>query len=755
MERLFQELTDYRFVFPYVVSGKKKRNLAASLQGSYPDHISILVELAGEHLTLDLSRNTILLPRGFQVSHYDSNGSLVTEQEKEPTQCYYEGSVRGFSGSEVSASTCSGLSAVIVLGNRTYVIEHLGEPEHERHLLYRPEDLKSVPGRCGVTNMSPVSALAQDLQHLHRMKKMDLMEETKYVELVLVADSSEYQVFGKSKEAVVKRMLNIANTVDVYYRPFNIRIALIGVEVWTQDQITVDRDPHKTLPRFLDWRKNKLLPRKYNDNAQLIMADVTSDCPRKVCPERVVPNTLLRVCPRLPMAVRVPPVRAATPPCPETSIGGVEPPVCVVAWVSGLASAVRLLHMDGLGDHTPSELMNDMLALMNGHKPCLLFEQLFLEQMPEDIHLLLASEDFSDPCRVMAKADVLWQSKQHRAASIVLATIAHPKAQALQLKPSMFDGGRPMGEKDESSEQCGTSFSKGIAGLAQLDTMCLARGSGGVNQDLDTNILEVSATMAHELGHNLGLTHDTLERKCVCPPGEYGCIMDEALGLVPPTKFSSCSRDDLRRSLLNGIAFCLFNMPKMEQLVGGPKCGNKFVEKDEQCDCGKPKECSDPCCEPATCRLRHGAKCSSAGACCKKCQFLPAGTVCRPKRGECDLPEFCTGQSQDCPNNQYLKDGHTCSKGNLYCSQGTCQSADQQCQDIWGPDARSAAKACYEVINQQGNAFGNCGEDKDHGYKICQYGYVCNKSQLCLGMNTVEKSNVIARADLWSQEEEQ
>ncbi|XP_045127726.1 uncharacterized protein LOC123514144 [Portunus trituberculatus] len=66
----------------------------------------------------------------------------------------------------------------------------------------------------------------------------------------------------------------------------------------------------------------------------------------------------------------------------------------------GLSRRVRaskLLHMDGLGDRKPSVLMNEMLALMDGHKPCLLFEQIFLEQLPEDIRLLLADADFTDP----------------------------------------------------------------------------------------------------------------------------------------------------------------------------------------------------------------------------------------------------------------------------------------------------------------------------------------------------------------------
>ena len=78
--------------------------------------------------------------------------------------------------------------------------------------------------------------------------------------------------------------------------------------------------------------------------------------------------------------------------------------------------------MDGLGDHKPSLLMNDMLILMDGHKPCLLFDQVFLGQMPEDICLVLANEDFSDPRRLAAHADILWQAKQQEGAAISQVT---------------------------------------------------------------------------------------------------------------------------------------------------------------------------------------------------------------------------------------------------------------------------------------------------------------------------------------------
>ncbi|XP_059810283.1 uncharacterized protein LOC132383399 [Hypanus sabinus] len=88
--------------------------------------------------------------------------------------------------------------------------------------------------------------------------------------------------------------------------------------------------------------------------------------------------------------------------------------------------AARLLHLDGLGDRPPSALMNEMLSLADEHTPCLMFEQAFLEQLPEDICLLLSDADFSDPRKVAARADLLWNAKKVSGASI--AQITQPRS---------------------------------------------------------------------------------------------------------------------------------------------------------------------------------------------------------------------------------------------------------------------------------------------------------------------------------------
>ena len=90
--------------------------------------------------------------------------------------------------------------------------------------------------------------------------------------------------------------------------------------------------------------------------------------------------------------------------------------------------ASKLLHLHPLGDQKPSELMDEMLSLLADHGFCFLAEQLFLEQLPEDIRLQLSNDDFTNPRALATKADVLWIAKQQAATTINNVT-SQPKDQ--------------------------------------------------------------------------------------------------------------------------------------------------------------------------------------------------------------------------------------------------------------------------------------------------------------------------------------
>ena len=73
--------------------------------------------------------------------------------------------------------------------------------------------------------------------------------------------------------------------------------------------------------------------------------------------------------------------------------------------------ADRLLDVKCLEDRAPSQLMDEMLALLGDHKPCMLFESLFLRCMPDDIRLQLVSNSSADMCPLAKCADALWQAR--------------------------------------------------------------------------------------------------------------------------------------------------------------------------------------------------------------------------------------------------------------------------------------------------------------------------------------------------------
>ena len=95
--------------------------------------------------------------------------------------------------------------------------------------------------------------------------------------------------------------------------------------------------------------------------------------------------------------------------------------------------ATKLLNMDYLGDRMPSVLMDEMLSLLDGHKPCMLFEQLFLNHMPDPTRLQLADADFTDPRKVAEQADRLWLSMEDNGSS-TLHKVVYPRHQA-KVKP--------------------------------------------------------------------------------------------------------------------------------------------------------------------------------------------------------------------------------------------------------------------------------------------------------------------------------
>ncbi|ESO03516.1 hypothetical protein HELRODRAFT_191849 [Helobdella robusta] len=182
-------------------------------------------------------------------------------------------------------------------------------------------------------------------------------------------------------------------------------------------------------------------------------------------------------------------------------------------------------------------------------------------------------------------------------------------------------------------------------------------------------------------------------------------------------------------------------------------CGNGILERSEECDCNlRDDDCHlfEPCCDYKHCLLLPHATCQR-GACCHNCTLRPSNRICRLKKSSCDVPEFCDGFSEECPEDDHMDNGEKCTmklkqsanklqvkhesanaeKSSIFatstikfdeddagggvkrldglCFKGRCVSRGGQCIRSFGYDYEDRTRSFYERVNVVGNEDGHCG----------------------------------------------
>jgi hypothetical protein len=102
--------------------------------------------------------------------------------------------------------------------------------------------------------------------------------------------------------------------------------------------------------------------------------------------------------------------------------------------------------------------------------------------------------------------------------------------------------------------------------------------------------------------------------------------------------------------------------------------GCLYDNLDAGAPCGSDYE--GPCDNPDTC--------DGDGGCLTN--YAEAETLCREAADECDVSEYCTGESGDCPENEHAPDGTPCDDGDPDTVNDACLSGSCVGEPIGGPD---------------------------------------------------------------------
>uniref|UniRef100_A0A8C2KRR4 ADAM metallopeptidase domain 9 n=1 Tax=Cyprinus carpio TaxID=7962 RepID=A0A8C2KRR4_CYPCA len=182
---------------------------------------------------------------------------------------------------------CMYLRGVIHTEGTSFGIEPLEGSSSNEHLVYRLEDVKTEPLSCGTPHFHNHDDEASPRQptdsHVHNItfvqsgshlirKKRAVLHQTHYVELLMVVDNERFKYKKGNQTAVREEVVQIANYVDSMYIALNIRIVLVGLEIWSaQNFINTDGSAGEVLGRFTQWREKELVHRRRHDSAQLII----------------------------------------------------------------------------------------------------------------------------------------------------------------------------------------------------------------------------------------------------------------------------------------------------------------------------------------------------------------------------------------------------------------------------------------------------------------------------------------------------
>ena len=124
--------------------------------------------------------------------------------------------------------------------------------------------------------------------------------------------------------------------------------------------------------------------------------------------------------------------------------------------------------------------------------------------------------------------------------------------------------------------------------------------------------------------------------------------------------------------------------------------------------------------------------CTGLSADCPDDEYVESGTVCREKQGDCDIEEYCTGLSADCPDDEYAPSSTICHiDGDICSSFGHCSQNSSVCS--------ASVNSTNDALKERSN---ECVEYHCDKNNEVQANVKCSNNAVCISGKCVESETI-------------